>query len=66
MDPEKKIQITKEQAVFLALQNDLALIRRGLEIHGMKKNGETIFISKSKNHQLLWQKSLHALKKMFP
>jgi len=29
--------MVKEEAVKLALQNDMALVRRNLEIHGIKK-----------------------------
>jgi len=41
----------------------MALIRRDLEIHGMKKDGSTIFISKSKNYNSLWSDALKTLKK---
>ncbi len=55
------IQQTKEKAVFLALQKDMALIRRHLEIHGMKKDGSTILISKSENYNDLWSDALEIL-----
>lgn len=58
-------QEAKEEAVLLALQNDMALIRRDLEIWGMKKDGSTIFISKSTDYDHLWEDSLNALKKKF-
>lgn len=61
---EKSRQNAKEQAVLLALQNDMALIRRELEIHGMKKDGSTVFISKSDSYDDLWQDALDALKDM--
>jgi hypothetical protein len=38
---EQARQEAKEQAVLLALQNNMALIRRSLEIHGMKMDGTT-------------------------
>lgn len=60
---DKKIQEDKEKAVLLALQKDMALIRRGLEIHGMKKDGSTIFISNSDNHDKMWEDALNKLQK---
>lgn len=62
---EAQRQKTKEDAVFLALQNDMALIRRGLEIWGMKKDGSTVFISKSLSYDQLWQDALNALRLKF-
>ena len=61
---ESKRQKDKEVAVLLALQNDMALIRRGLEIWGMKKDGLTVFISKSSDYDHLWGDSLQALKNL--
>ncbi len=58
---EEEKQKIKEQAVLLALQNDMALIRRGLEIHGIKKDGSTVFISKSDNYDNLWNDALFSL-----
>lgn len=46
----------------LALQKDIALIRKDLEIWGMKKDGTQIFISRSESYERLWQKALVALK----
>lgn len=60
---EKQRQSDKEAAILLALQNDMALIRRDLEIHGMKKDGSTIFISRSENYDDLWHDALDALQK---
>ncbi len=54
-------QEDKEKAVLLALNKNMALIRRDLEIHGMKKDGTTIFISKSKSYDSLWGNALRAL-----
>ncbi len=65
MVSEKLRQYDKEKAVLLALKNKMALIRRDLEIHGMKVNGSTIFISKSENYDQLWSDALKALKNMF-
>ncbi len=62
---EEQRQNAKEEAVLLSLQNDMALIRRDLEIHGMKKDGSTIFISKSEDYDHLWQDALRELKKRF-
>lgn len=62
---EDERQKSKEQAVLLALQNDMALIRRDLEIWGMKKDGSTIFISKSQDYDFLWEDALTALKEKF-
>lgn len=65
MNLEKERQDAKEKAVLLALQHNLALIRRGLEIHGMKKDGTTVFVSQSKDYGLLWKDTFIALKKRF-
>ena len=54
-------QNEKEQAVLAALQKDMALIRRELEIHGMKKDGSTVFISKSTPYEDLGKDALKAL-----
>jgi hypothetical protein len=62
---EAQRQKAKEEAVLLALQNDMALIRRELEIYGMKKDGSTEFISKSTNYDALWDDALQALKNKF-
>lgn len=58
------VQEDKEKAVLLALQNNMALIRRGLEVYGMKKNGSTILISKSQNYDTLWNDALVNLQKV--
>lgn len=58
-------QKVKEEAVLLALQNDIALIRRDLEIHGIRKDGTTEFISKSTDYDMLWEDAFHALKTKF-
>jgi len=62
---EEVRQSAKEKAVLLALQNDMALIRRDLKIYGMKKDGSTVFISKSEDYDNLWQDALKILKKKF-
>ncbi len=62
---EDERQQAKEEAVLLALQNDIALIRRDLEVWGMKKDGTTEFISKSVAYEMLWEDALLALKKGF-
>ena len=65
MVSEKARQSAKEKAVLLALQNNMALIRRDLEIHGMKKDGSTLFISRSKDYGHLWKEALKNLKNNF-
>ena len=65
MTDEEKRQSIKEKAVLIALQHDMALIRRELKIYGMKKDGQTIFISESKDYQKLWQDAFRTLKKKF-
>jgi hypothetical protein len=62
---EKQRQLDKEEAVLVALQHDMALIRRGLEIHGLKKNGLTQLISKSISYDELWHDALVNLKRKF-
>jgi len=59
---EKDRQKDKEKAVVLALQNGMALIRRDLEIYGMKADGSTILLSKSKDYGSLWGDVLNKLK----
>lgn len=61
---EEKRQKIKEEAVLLALQNDMALIRRGLEIWAMKKNGMMEFVSRSIDYDNLWVDALMGLKKL--
>lgn len=63
---EEQQQKTKEAAVLLRLQNDMALIRQDLEIWGMKKDGMTEFISRSTNYDTLWGDALLVLKEKFP
>ena len=54
-------QKNKEAAVLFALQNEMALIRRNLGIYGLKKDGSTIFVSKSKDDEDLWSDALKSL-----
>ncbi len=61
---EKERQVAKEKAVLIALRKGMALIRRGLEVHGMKTDGTTVLISKSKDYDTLWDDALKALEKM--
>ncbi len=62
MSTERQRQLAKEKAVLLALQHDMALIRRDLEIYGMKKDGSTIFLCAGSDYDFLWQDCLKALK----
>ena len=62
---EEQRQKDKEDAVLLALRKDMALIRRDLEIHGLKKDGSTIFISKSSDYDFLWHDALNKLQAKF-
>ncbi len=64
-DKENQRQSEKEKAVLLALRNGMALIRRNLEIHGMKTDGSTEFISESKDYDNLWFDALKSLEKRF-
>ncbi len=65
MASEEKRQSDKEKAVLLALRNSMALIRRDLEIYGMKMDGSTEFICKSKNYDNLWEDAFKSIKKKF-
>ena len=65
MDIEKDRQGVKEKAVLLALHHDMALIRRELEIYGMKKDGTTLFVSRSEDYESLWKDALNILKNWF-
>ena len=60
---EQERQAAKEQALLIALKKNMALMRRELEIHALKKDGSTILISKSKDYEHLWQDALKALRK---
>ena len=62
---EERRQSAKEEAILLALQHDMALIRRDLEIHGIKKDGSTKFISKSTDYDVLWENALQAIIERF-
>jgi hypothetical protein len=61
---EEQRQQQKEEAVLLALQHDMALVRRGLEVYGMKKDGSCVLISQSREHGHLWEQALESLKKV--
>lgn len=65
MNPDPQRQSAKEEAVLIALKNGMALIRRDLEIHGMKADASTEFISKSDDYDELWLDALVALKEKF-
>ncbi|TSC57083.1 MAG: hypothetical protein Greene041679_457, partial [Parcubacteria group bacterium Greene0416_79] len=56
-------QKEKEKAVLLAFQNGMALIRRGLEIHGMKADGSTVLFSTSDSYERLWRDLLKELRR---
>lgn len=60
---DQKRQIAKEKAVLLALQKGMALSRRGLQIHGVRKDGSSKLLSESDNYENLWQDVLKELKK---
>jgi hypothetical protein len=62
---EQVRQEAKEQAVLLALKNNMALIRQSLENHGMKMDGTTEFISRSVDYDSLWEDALNALVQKF-
>ncbi len=62
---EEQRQKAKEEAVLLALQNDMALIRRDLEIWGMKKDGSTVFFSRSVDYDDMWGDALAVLGKRY-
>jgi len=65
MTSEEQRQSAKEEAVLIALRNGMALIRRDLEIHGMRIDGSTELISKSTDYNQLWQVALSSLKSKF-
>lgn len=58
---EEQRQRDKEQAVLVALRQGTALIRKGLEVHGMKTDGATKLISKSSNYETVWADALKEL-----
>lgn len=62
---ELKRQEAKEKAVKLALIHGMALIRRDLDIYGIKKDGNTELISKSNDYDTLWANAFAALLKRF-
>ncbi len=62
MNAEEERQQAKEQAALRALHQGLTLIRRDLEVWGLKTDGTAQCISKSAAYDSLWQDALHALK----
>jgi len=65
MISEKDRQEAKEKAVLIALKNGMALIRKDLEVWGMKIDGSESFISKSKDYDRLWGDALKVLQDKF-
>lgn len=65
MSTEEQRQKEKEEAVLIALQNGMALIRRDLAIYGMKIDGSTVLLSESDDYDLLWGDVLKALKSKY-
>jgi len=61
---ERERKKAKEKAVLLALRVDKALIRRGLEIWAISKDGSTECISKSGEYDTLWSDALATLRKL--
>lgn len=62
-DNEATKQRAKERAVLLALRKGRGLIRRGLEIWGLKVDGSEIRVVKSSSYEELWQNAVKILKK---
>ncbi|MBI2797677.1 hypothetical protein HYX70_00050 [Candidatus Saccharibacteria bacterium] len=62
MITEKQRQDDKEKAILLALQQDMALMRRDLDMYGMRKDGSTVLICKSTDYDELWSDALETLK----
>lgn len=58
---ESKRQKAKEDAVLLALQGGMALIRRELEIYGMRVDGSIALVSRSNSYDTLWEDALRIL-----
>ena len=65
-----QIQGAKEEAIRLAIENGMALLRRDLEIHGMTADGSTVLIYKGldyKEFDTIWHSALEVLRTMrFP
>ena len=59
-------QNDKEIAIQLALSEGMALIRRGLEIHGMRADGSTVYVCTGRDYDSLWSDALSALRKRAP
>ena len=62
---ESERQKAKEEAVLLALQNGVALVRRECTVYGMKIDGSTELISRSAAYENLWQDAKDALQNRF-
>lgn len=62
---EEEKQIAKEKAVLIALKQSMALVRKDLEVYGLRVDGSREFISKSENYDTLWQDALSALESRF-
>ena len=57
-------QEAKERAILLALQHDMALLRDGLVMYGMKKDGSKVKICTGSTYETLWQETLKAVKEL--
>lgn len=54
-------QKAKEKAVYIALKNNMGLIRRGKRVYGICKDGSLKFVSESDTYETLWQDALDVL-----
>ncbi|MDP3964508.1 MAG: DUF3850 domain-containing protein [bacterium] len=55
-------QRDKEEAIRSAFQQNMALLRRGLSVVGLRKDGSEILVSQSNNFDSLWSDAKKALK----
>lgn len=62
MIQDKHNRPKREKVALEALKQNMALIKRGLEVHGLHANGASELISRSKSKENVWEDALTALK----
>lgn len=62
---ESDEQFFKEQAIVLAIKNNLALFDRGTEVYAIRPDGYIMLLSKSEETSNVWDQALRTLKKIY-
>lgn len=63
MAKDKHNQPKREAVAQEALKQNMALVKHGLEVYGLRVNGDRELISRSKSKQYVWEDALSALQK---